>query len=186
MSTTHRRRSVGRRSRLGLTLVELTVSIMVLTFAICAATSTVITTGALNQDSHETEIARRAAENQIEVLRNANFTTVFASYDADPGDDPNGVGTAPGNLFAVAGLTPRAGAPGGRCGRIVFPSAGPSLRENTVDATLGLPRDLNADGVVDAGDHFADYRVLPVRVRVEWTGKSGRRALELTTLLSGL
>ena len=76
--------SVGSRKRLGLTFVELTVSIMVLTFAICAATSTVITTGALNRQNHETEIARRAAENQIEVLRNATFATVFATYDSDP------------------------------------------------------------------------------------------------------
>jgi hypothetical protein len=159
---------------------------MVLTFAICAATSTVITTGALNRQNHETEIARRAAENQIEALRNATFATVFATYDSDPSDDPNGAGTAAGNLFTVVGLTPRAGAPGGKCGRILFPSAGPSLRENVADASLGMPRDLNADGVVDAGDHFADYRVLPVRVRVEWAGKSGPRALELTTLLTGL
>ena len=55
------------------------VSILVLTFAICAATSTVITTGALNQQNHETEVARRAAENQVEVLRNASFATVFAT-----------------------------------------------------------------------------------------------------------
>jgi hypothetical protein len=169
-----------------MTLVELVVSITVLTFAICAATSTVITTGSLNQLNHETEIARRAAEDEIEVLRNANFLTVFATYDADPSDDPGGAGTAPGNMFSVPGLTARAGAPGGKAGRIYFPSTGPALRENVVDATLGMPRDLNADGAIDAGNHFADYVVLPVRVRIEWTGKSGPRALELTTLLSEL
>ena len=190
MLPTHHRRAYPRgvfaRRQAGMTLVELAVSITVLAFALCAAASTVITTGALNQKNHETEVARRAAENMIEVLRNTDFTRVFQTYNSATSDDPNGAGTAPGNLFAVKGLTPLPGAPGGVAGQIFFPSAGPALYENVNDASLGMPRDLNADGVVDAANHVGDNHVLPVRVRVQWKSKNGPRTVELSTLLSEL
>jgi type II secretory pathway pseudopilin PulG len=170
----------------GLTLVELTVAITVMVIALCGTASTVVTTNALNRQSHESAVARKAAESAVEALRNTNFATVFARYNSATSDDPGGAGTAPGSTFAVEGLTPVAGAPGGVPGQIFFPSAGPALRENAVDATLGMPRDLTGDILIDAADHAADYRVLPVRVRVSWTGKSGPRAVEIQTLLSGI
>ena len=60
------------------------------------------------------------------------------------------------------------------------------LRENAVDTTIGMPRDLNLDGAVDALDHAGDYMILPVRVRVQWMGASGPRTVELQTQISGL
>jgi prepilin-type N-terminal cleavage/methylation domain-containing protein len=168
----------------GFTLVELTVAISVLVIALCATASTVVSTGSLNRQSHETELARKAAESMLDALRNAPFATVFAQYNSAAGDDPLGPGTAPGANFAVKGLTPVAGAPGGVAGRIIFPAAGPELRENVDDATLGMPRDLTGDGLLDGFDHAGDYRVLPVRVRVSWTGTNGARFVELQTLLS--
>jgi prepilin-type N-terminal cleavage/methylation domain-containing protein len=170
----------------GFTLVELLVAISVMVIALCATASTVVTTGALNRQSHETAVARKAAESMLEALRNTAFATVFAQYNSAPDDDPLGPGTAPGPNFAVKGLKPIAGAPGGVAGRIFFPAAGPDLRENVVDATLGMPRDLTGDGLQDGFDHASDYRVLPVRVRVSWTGPSGPRFVELQTLLSGI
>ena len=168
----------------GFTLVELTVAISVLVIALCATASTVVSTGALNRQSHETELARKAAESMLDALRNAPFATVFARYNSAASDDPLGPGTAPGANFAVKGLTPIHGAPGGVAGRIFFPAAGPELRENVDEATLGMPRDLNGDGLLDGFDHASDYRVLPVRVRVSWTGPNGQRSVELQTLLS--
>jgi len=170
----------------GFTLIELTVAISVLVIALCATASTVVTTGSLNKQSHETATARKAAESMMEALRNTPFATVFATYNGAASDDPAGPGTAPGSNFAVLGLTPIAGAPGGVAGEIFFPSPGPTLPENAVDATLGMPRDLTGDILIDGWDHASDYRVLPVRVRVTWTGPSGPRFVELQTLLSGV
>jgi prepilin-type N-terminal cleavage/methylation domain-containing protein len=181
-----RRRGRTARRRRGVTLVELAVVITVLTIALCATTNTVVTTSALNRQDHETEVARRAAEGMLETLRNTPLANVFKNYDSSTSDDPGGVGTAPGATFAVPGLTPVPGAPGGVAGQILFPGTGPTLREDVVDAQLGMPRDLNLDGLVDASDHAANYRVLPVRVRVTWRSASGRRTLELSTLLSEL
>lgn len=165
-------------------MVEVMVSITILVIALSAMASTVVTTGALNERSHETVVARRAADNMIEVLRNTAFRSVFALYNADTSDDPGGAGTAPGARFAVPGLTPVPGAPGGLQGQVLFPSAGPTLRETTVDATQGMPRDLDGALGVDAADHASDYLVLPVRVRVRWIGKGGVRVIEIATLLS--
>jgi type II secretory pathway pseudopilin PulG len=175
-----------RRRRSGLTLLELAMSIAVMVVGVSALASTVVTGSALNQVSHETEIARKAIETKIDAMRNTPFAQVFATYDGVGGDDPAGPNTAPGRTFAVAGLTPLAGAPGGVAGLITFPSTGPQLFENAVDTVVGMPRDLNLDGVVDAVDHAGDYMILPVRVRVQWMGAAGPRTIELQTQLSGL
>ena len=52
---------------------------------------------------------------------------------------------------------------------------------------LGMPRDLNNDGIVDAQDHAHDCILLPVKVRLEWKSKCGRhgkRSLEIYSMLA--
>ena len=178
--------ALRRRRRAGLTLLELAMAIAVMIVGVSALASTVVTGSALNQVSHETEIARKAIATQIDAMRNTQFSQVFATYNGVGTDDPAGLNTAPGRTFAVPGLTPLAGAPGGVAGLITFPSVGPTLFENAVDTVLGMPRDLNLDGAVDAVDHAGDYMILPVRVRVQWMGAAGPRTIELQTQLSGL
>ena len=39
------------------------------------------------------------------------------------------------------------------------------------------------DGFVDSANHSAAYVLLPVRVRVEWRGSTGRRTLDLNTIV---
>jgi type II secretory pathway pseudopilin PulG len=178
--------ALRRKRRSGLTLLELAMSIAVMVVGVSALASTVVTGSALNQVSHETEVARKAIATQIDAMRNTPFAQVFATYNGVGNDDPAGPNTAPGRTFAVAGLTPLAGAPGGVAGLITFPSVGPTLFENAVDTVLGMPRDLNLDGAVDAVDHANDYMILPVRVRVQWMGAAGPRTVELQTQISGL
>ena len=52
------------------------------------------------------------------------------------------------------------------------------------DAVLGMPRDLNADSALDGNDHAGDYTILPVRVRIEWTGINGDRFMEMATAIT--
>ena len=42
------------------------------------------------------------------------------------------------------------------------------LRESAVAPRYGLPHDLNGDGVADGNPRSADYRSLPVVVRLRW------------------
>ena len=86
----------------------------------------------------------------------------------------------------MRGLVPDPADPDGFVGEIFFPVVGTFLREDVLDPDFGTPRDLNGDGVVNGADHSLDYRMLPVRVWVEWTGEGGERELEFVAMLTDL
>ena len=177
-----RARIGGRRA--GFSLVEMAIAAVVITVAVCGLSGSVVSSVALNRVNHETALAEAAVRGVMEQVSGANFAQAFARFNTDPADDPDGAGTAPGATFAVVGLTGDAGAlPGSVTFPVVAGAGGPQLREDFADAALGMPRDLNADGVVDAMDHSGDYRLLPVRVNVTWRGVSGLRTLMVETLL---
>jgi hypothetical protein len=155
----------------------------VLTIAIGGVTSMLVQTQSLRDGTREAILASNAARSVIEQLKGETFEEVYALYNSDPTDDPGGDGSAPGNTFPVLGLDPRPGDPDGIVGQIIFPGNGVELRENLVDPVLSTPRDLNADGVIDAADHASDYVILPVRVRIEWAGEAGTRTAEFMTAL---
>lgn len=139
--------------------------------------------------SHEAVVAREAARTMIETLREQPFDELFALYNADDQDDPGGPGTAPGNGFAVDGLQPTDDDPDALPGEVLLPNTPGTpgvLREDLNDRRLGLPRDLDGDGQIDAANHADDYLLLPVVVRVEWQSSSGTGRVELRTMLADL
>jgi hypothetical protein len=172
------------RNRAGFSVVEMAIAAVVLTVAVCGLSGSVVSAVALNRVNHETALAEAAVRGAMEQVTGAPFAEAFARFNTDPTDDPAGPGTAPGGTFAVAGLR---GDGAALPGRIVFPTVdaggGPELRENVEDAALGMPRDLNGDGNIDALDHAGNYRLLPVRVSVTWRGVSGLRNLTIESLL---
>jgi type II secretory pathway pseudopilin PulG len=176
----------ARRARAGFTLVELLTAITILVFGIGALVSLVATTSAANRISRETALALSAAHATIERMRGDPFATVFKRYNTNKGDDPGGAGKAPGPSFTVDGLVAQPGDADGMPGEIVLPSAGPELYEDEDVPLFGMPRDLNMDLVVDAADHAANYRILPVLVRVSWQGRTGPRTIRLLTTIADL
>ena len=89
----------------------------------------------------------------------------------------------------MPGLNALAGDADGFVGQITFPdldlgAGNLVLREDVADATLGMPRDLNGDGAVDADDHSDDYIVLPVRITLQWRGQSTVRQMVFEHILS--
>jgi type II secretory pathway pseudopilin PulG len=163
--------------------LELAITVTIMAVALGAIVSTLtasIFLSSANRESHQAMLAARSA---VERVRGETFANAFATFNADPADDPGGPGTAPGNAFDVPGLSPQAADPDGRVGEILFPGDGFQLREDVVDAGLGLPRDLSADGEIDAADHAGDYVLLPVQVRLRWRGESGNREVEYVTYL---
>lgn len=175
--------------RRGFTLAEVAMASAVLTIAAGGLMSSIVASMALNRVNNETALAQTYARRAVERLQSVEFSTVFATFNANAGDDPTGFGTAPGASFEAFGLEPLAADVDGRPGEIIFPTvtigANQQLREDVVDPALGMPRDLNGDGLPPDGvDHAADYRVLPVRVRVQWRGATGPRSIVVETLLT--
>jgi len=178
----------SRRSRRsGLTLVEIAIGCVVLITGVLGFAQAMISLEKAQQHTRDVGRATQAARQILESIQAQAFPEAFRYYNGTPEDDPGGIGTAPGKNFDVPGLQPRANDPDGRVGEVIFPTpAGEPavLRENTVETKLGMPRDLNGDGLVNTlADYSTTYVVLPVRVRVQWSGASGSGAVELRTLL---
>lgn len=179
------------RGTAGFTLVEIALVTVFLLVAVGGLSSAVLSSMQLSRATEESARADDALRELASRMQVTTFAEIFSSYNADPDDDPDGPGSAPGDAFDVTGLTPRSSDPDGRVGRIVFPSEptgvglGQALREDVLDPRLGMDgfRDLNGDGLTDALDHSGDYIVLPVRLIVEWSGASGPRTLELDLCL---
>ena len=138
------------------------------------------------------QATRRVLEQaQDVVFLGVEFPEIFAAYNSVAGDDPAvmvALGTVPGAAFPCPGLTPQPGDADGLCGQIIFPTVMNGgvleLREDVVDPLLGMPADLNMDGVIDGLDHSGDYRILPMRARVQWRGVTGNRTFDVVTILS--
>jgi len=183
------RTAASGRRRGGFSLVELSLVMGVLLFTLLVLSSSLGESIKLGEVNEETALATDAAREIVEVLDGVEeFGDVFALYNADPADDPDGPGTAPGSGFSVEGLQPAADDPDQLVGEIVFPavvdaSGGLVLDEFLDDPDLGMPRDLDGTGLIDASN-VSDYRLLPVVVRMRWVGTSGERTLTIRTLLA--
>lgn len=170
-----------------MTVIELMVAFSLLFLALLGFTKVIVFSTKTTDVQHDSILAREAARETIEILQAAEFSDLFALYNVDDTDDPGGFGTAPGADVEVNGLVTAAGS--AVVGRIMFPTlvddtGDLQVREDVNDPALGMPRDLNGDGVIDSDDHSHDYLLLPVRVTFEWEGKAGPAELELRTLLA--
>lgn len=179
-------RAFGRARRNGFTLIELTIVLVVMSVAVGLLSSTVTQTARVGPMLQEEALASEAARSQFETLHTVPFSDLYALFNEDDGDDPDGEGTAPGVHFAVAGLTVQPGDADGFVGQFVFPELNGRISESVEFPRLGLPRDLNGDLVVDTADHSDDYAILPVEVVIQWRGRSGDRELRFQTALTEL
>lgn len=119
-----------RPDTLGLTLVELTLALALLGVAGAIFAGFTSARARLEQNLSERATAAEAARRAIERLASAPFGQVFALYNAQADDDPDGAGTAPGPRFKVDGLSPLETSVDGCVGTIVLPA----LLATTADA----------------------------------------------------
>ena len=200
----------GRERRAGFTVVELIITMAILVVASGILARTLAGTSGMRTVNRENSLSIEGGRQVLEQMRDQEYRDLFVLYNADPQDDPMGVGTAPGATFAIAGLEALPAA-GGQHGEIEMPAMlvevpveggggqqmmmgeGESepetkwvwqLREDFVDDELGMPRDLNGDNVIDSKDHSEDYIILPVRVRMSWEGLGGTRTTQLHTMFT--
>jgi type II secretory pathway pseudopilin PulG len=170
-----------------MTLIEISISVAILVTILMGFCQALMGSTKAARTTREASIAADAARQMMETLRAEEFSTVFAANNSVAADDPPGV-TARLAAFDVPGLRPRDGDTDGICGQIIWPelvAAGAStLREDTAEPLLSMPRDLDGDGIVDNTDHSGDYGILLVVVRVEWRGGSTNGRVEFKTILS--
>jgi hypothetical protein len=169
-----------------MTMAEVMIAVAIMTLCVSLLSRTISSTAVHTAAKREKAIAVEAAKNVLEDMHNLPFGELFARYNADPTDDPGGPGTAEGPGIEVPLLTPRPDDGDGFVGEVILPASDAVLLENVTVKELGLPRDLNGDSQIDAVDHAGDYIVLPVTVRMEWTGRGGARTFELTTMFADL
>jgi type II secretory pathway pseudopilin PulG len=170
-----------------MTLLEITIAITILVMGVVGSMQALVLLERSQERTREVGRGTQAARQVLEKIQAEAFAEAFRRYNGATSDDPGGAGTAPGKNFAVPGLSARAGDPDGMPGEVIFPTP-PGLptvlRENIVDSKVGMPRDLNGDGIIDGVTNCATtYKILPVRVIVRWTGAAGPGEVELRTML---
>ena len=176
----------GRTGRGGFSILEILIATVAALIIFSGVISSLFASSALLESSRETAVATDAVSSTIARISDTAFDQVFAAFNASTADDFLVTGPVPGADFDVPGLDPLPDDPDGRVGRVQFPGDDFILREDHDDPGLGMPRDLDLDGAVDALDHSVGYRVLPVRVSIEWQGQGGRRRTESVTTLVNL
>lgn len=165
-----------------MTLMEVMVSVLILTVAVQILSSILSASISYTTMKEERGLAIQGAMNVIEEMHATPFPDIFVCFNQAPGDDPDGAGTAHGHQFDVPGLDPVDGQQ--FVGTIRMPEFRGTFKETIEDDTLGMPRDVNGDFLLDDDDHADDYLILPVEVIVRWKGRYGDRSLSVGTQLA--
>ena len=170
-------------------MIELMITVLLISVGLAGYLHSIVQSSMTAESNKRMAIAAQRGRVMMEAIKSTDFADVFATYNADPADDPGGVGTAAGSTFDADGLQAPANDPDGFVGQILFPVAGGApgaLREDVANPAFGTPRDLNGDGLADGNDHSGDYQLLPVIVRMAWRTPKGNSRLEFKTVLVDL
>lgn len=172
------------KAEAGFTLLELIMGATILAIGVCGLAATLTYSMTLAQTNRESAEARIAAKEILELVRAVPVEDVFATFNSVKEDDPVTDGIAPGDTFVIT-RSSEEGTTSSYTARVEFPvdDQGGALREDVDDPLLGMPRDLNGDGLIDSENHSDDYQVLPLRITVLWSGKNGPREFEICTVL---
>lgn len=164
----------GRGSaREGFSLLEVTLAMSVLVIAMMAISATTIRVHTLRRQNHE----RSVAENAVRMIAERIQSAARLARNDPAGWAQNMVaalspGGQIGNKFDLLELTPMDAA--GSVGSIsVITDEGAT--DAALKVQLGMPRDLDGDGLVDNGDVGHSARLLPVIVAARWKGVSGEQ-----------
>ena len=168
-------------------MIEIVFAMSILTVGFLAQSSLTVTQHKQHRLNLEHRVALKAIRDQVTLLRGVAFESVFASFDKNPSNDPT---FAPGPHFDVDELEPDPADVDGRVGRVIFPTlkptstAAPVLREDYADASMGMPADLDGDGLIDAQAKDENYIHLPVVIELRWRGVLGPQTSRIATWLT--
>ncbi len=159
----------------GFTLVEAALTLAVLLVGALAVTSTSLVAQSPQQAERERRAAAIALESIVEDVKSSSASSLQAeegwaraitrSYSA---------GGLPGGEVELPGWTPREDESAVCTIQVVTDETWSDL---DLGVSLGLPRDLNGDGLIASADVSASATLLPVIVRARWRGRGGEGEL---------
>lgn len=165
----------GRGSRRGFTFIEVMVATAFALTSMLAFSSMMLSAHALRRGNEETQIAGNALRAIMEQVQSTSASSVAA---------PNGWGQAtvqafqpggiPGDVFPVRGLVPM---PGFLTVATVQVITDETLTDQQLGVSVGMPRDLDGDGLATNVDVTATATLLPVVVTLQWSGPKGARVV---------
>lgn len=144
----------------GFTLVEILTAVVLLTLAFLGLAAGFLANARAYASTRDEILVSHGFRQVVETIRSAPFGDIAATYQGLTFDVPEIGGTGTVRTFV-------------------------DETEISDDAaTLGLPRDLDGDGVALTPDVTGSYVLLPLRIRIAWTSSDGYREKDLYLLLA--
>ncbi len=182
----------GRRpanaKRSGFTLTELALSMTVMLIALMSTSAAKVRASALQRQNREQAVAvslvrsvaerLRAESERVSQLADPNIPALSWSALLAAELQPGG---ALGDEFGTPLLTPQSA--DGQVGRIELVTS-ELASDADLDVAIGMPRDLDGDGLATNSDVTLNARVLPVIITVAWRSQSGDHTLRHPVLLT--
>lgn len=113
------------------TLIEVMIAAAVLTLALTATISVIVNAMLLENQSHELNLAKNAAELQLQRLRGMPYSRLLDDIADPPGD-----GTRRTGSWFVAGLRVRDGDADGQCGWWQVEKRAGAVNDNLLDIVV--------------------------------------------------
>lgn len=156
-------------------MLEVMIAITLLLMGLLALVSTSVAAQSLRESNRTRRLAVAALESVTEGLHAAaRVATPDGTTWSDVMIAAYSPGGNPGGSFAVPGLGAWPGANDVCTVQLVTDE---TLTDADLGVELGMPRDLDHDGLVSNADVRGTARVLPVVVRMRWATALGNREL---------
>ncbi|MBI4231306.1 MAG: prepilin-type N-terminal cleavage/methylation domain-containing protein [Planctomycetes bacterium] len=137
-----------RRDVSGFSLIELMMAMTILAVALLALMAGITHCIQQSEALQQYNLAMQAAQSKLEEIQAVSaedLDAVVTTYNADPADDPDGEGTAPGSVFAVTGLIVTDDDADGIAGEVLVDDTDPDLLAVTVQVVWQGPTGAQTD-----------------------------------------
>lgn len=179
-----RRKGTSSSRRGGFTLAETALAMIILLVALLAMSAATLRMHTLRRQNRERSIAQNAVRTTVDRVQAISHEAL----ERDPNTWSQVVvaalsaGGEVGTQFNLAELTPTT--VNGQVGSIQV-VVDETLTDAQLGMDMGMPRDLNADGVIDNTNVTASARVLPLIIQIQWIGVSGTVTMRHPAYLLG-
>ena len=171
-------------SRSGFSLVDVCMSMALLVVGLGVLIGSTFSAMKLDQVNASTALASQALRGLCEEMQAMPIEEVLDSYVvADDEDERTKAQKLARLTLRDPSLADRTGREPIARARFPLDADGRTLREDLELPEFGLPRDLDGDGAIDAGDKRGLFRILPVVLELDWEGPSGPQHLRVSTVL---